>query len=78
MFKRRQASCVQELCQKKPVVLSGEVEADEVYITVGHKGHPEIIAREKRKGRRQKLRGKRGRGTLAGEKPPVLGMPRQW
>jgi hypothetical protein len=26
------------------------------------------------KGRRQKLRGKRGRSTLEGEKPPVLGM----
>ena len=54
--------------------MSGEVEADEVYITAGHKGHPEIVVREKRKGRRRKLRGKRGRGTLAGEKPPVLGM----
>jgi len=54
--------------------LSGEVEADEVYITAGHKGHPEIVAREKRQGRRRRLRGKRGRGTLAGEKPPVLGI----
>jgi hypothetical protein len=27
-----------------------------------------------RKGRRRKLRGKRGRGTLEGEKPPVLGL----
>lgn len=50
------------------------MEVDEVYITAGHKGHPEIVAREKRKGRRRKLRGKRGRGTLEGEKPPVLGM----
>lgn len=58
-------------------MLSGEVEADEVYITAGHKGHPKIIALEKRKGRRRKLRGKRGRGTLAGEKPPVLGMIRR-
>ena len=32
------------------------------------------MARLGRKGRRRKLRGKRGRGTLEGEKPPVLGM----
>jgi transposase-like protein len=54
--------------------LSGKVEADEVYITAGHKGHPAIVASENRKGRRRKLKGKRGRGTLAEEKPPVLGM----
>jgi len=54
--------------------LSGEVEADEVYITAGHKGYPAIVASENRKGRRRKLKGKRGRGTLAEEKPPVLGM----
>jgi len=45
-----------------------------VYITAGHKGHPEVVARLGRKGRRRKLRGKRGRGTLEGEKPPILGM----
>lgn len=32
------------------------------------------MASKKRKGRRRKLKGKRGRGTLAEEKPPVLGM----
>jgi transposase-like protein len=45
-----------------------------VYITAGHKGHPAIVASKNRKGRRRKLKGKRGRGTLAEEKPPVLGM----
>jgi transposase-like protein len=45
-----------------------------VYITAGHKGQPEVVARLGRKGRRRKLRGRRGRGTLADEKPPVLGM----
>lgn len=60
--------------KKKPVELSGEVETDEVYITAGHKGYPAIVASKKRKGRRRKLKGKRGRGTLAKEKPPVLGM----
>ena len=54
--------------------MSGEVEADEVYITAGHKGSPAIGASEKRKGRRPKLKGKRGRGTLAEAKPPILGM----
>ncbi len=33
-----------------------------------------MVAREGRRGRRRKLRGKRGRGTLAEEKPPVLGL----
>ncbi len=50
------------------------METDEVYITAGHKGQPAVVFGLGRKGRRRKLRGKRGRGTLAGEKPPVLGM----
>jgi 4-hydroxy-3-methylbut-2-enyl diphosphate reductase IspH len=53
---------------KKPVQLKGEIETDEVYITTGHKGHPELVARLGRKGRRRKLRGKRRRGMLAEEK----------
>jgi transposase-like protein len=32
------------------------------------------VAKAGRKGRRRRLKGKRGRGTLAGEKPPVLGL----
>jgi len=54
--------------------LSGEIECDEVYIVAGHKGHPEAVAQQGRRGRRRRLKGKRGRGTLDGEKPPVLGM----
>ena len=54
--------------------LTGEIEADEVYIVAGHKGRPDIVAQAGRKGRRRRLKGKRGRGTLAGEKPPVLGL----
>jgi transposase-like protein len=54
--------------------LSGEVEADEVYLVVGHKGHPEIVAKLGRAGRCRRLKGKRGRGTLADEKPPILGL----
>ena len=60
--------------EKKPVQLSGEIEADEVYIVAGHKGLPAEVAKAGRKGRRRRLRGKRGRGTLAGDKPPVLGL----
>lgn len=54
--------------------MSGEIEADEVYIVAGHKGHPEIVAKLGREGRRRRLKGKRGRGTLADEKPPILGL----
>jgi hypothetical protein len=54
--------------------LSGEVEADEVYVVAGHKGHPEIVAELGREGRRRRLKGKRGRGPLADEKPPILGL----
>jgi len=45
-----------------------------VYLIAGHKGRPDIVAQEGRKGHRRRLRGKRGRGTLADEKPPVLGL----
>jgi transposase-like protein len=45
-----------------------------VYIVAGHKGRPDIVAPEGRTGRRRRLKGKRGRGTLADEKPPVLGL----
>jgi transposase len=54
--------------------LSGEIEADEVYVVAGHKGHSEIVAQLGRAGRCRRLKGKRGRGTLADEKPPVLGL----
>ncbi len=54
--------------------LSGEVECDEVYVVAGHKGNPEAVARKGRSGRRNRLRGAPGRGTLEKEKPPVFGM----
>jgi len=40
----------------------------------GHTGHPEIVAQQGRAGRRRRLKGARGRGTLATEQPPVFGM----
>jgi transposase len=42
--------------------------------TSGRQGHPEIVAEQGRLGRRRRLQGKPGRGTLAGEKSPILGM----
>ncbi len=56
------------------MTLSGEVESDEVYVTAGHKGHPIIVRNLGREGRRRRLKGQRGRGTLALEKPPILGL----
>ena len=40
----------------------------------GHKGQPKIVKDEKRKGRRRRLKGKGGRGTMKKERPPVFGM----
>jgi transposase-like protein len=56
------------------VTLSNEVECDEAYVIAGHKGHPEAVKKKGRKGRRRQLKGKRGRGTLEKERPPVFGM----
>jgi len=64
-----------EVAERKPKNrLSGEVECDEVYVVAGHKGHPSAVMRQGRKGRRNRLKGARGRGTLAGEKPPIFDM----
>jgi transposase-like protein len=54
--------------------LTGDVEGDEVYIVAGHKEQPSKVVKAGRKPRRRRLKGKRGRGTLAGDKPPVLGL----
>lgn len=50
------------------------MEADEVYLVAGHKGQPEQVAKQDREPRRRRLKGHRGRGTSASEKPPVLGL----
>jgi len=63
------------IVRRKPeVTLSGEVECDEVYVVAGHKGHPEAVRKKGRLGRRRRLKGQPGRGTLEKEKPPILGM----
>jgi transposase-like protein len=54
------------------VVLSGDVEFDELYVVAGHKGNPEAVRAKGRKGRCNRLKG--GRGTLEKEKPPIFGM----
>jgi transposase len=56
------------------VILSNEVECDEAYVVAGHKGQPEVVKNKGRKGRRNRLTGKGGRGTLYKERPPVFGM----
>lgn len=63
------------IVQKKPeVVLDEEVEMDEVYIVAGFKGQPDKVAQKQRKGRRRRLKGNPGRGTLEKEKPPIIGI----
>ena len=59
--------------QPEPV-LSGDVECDEVYVVAGHKGFPDAVKKQGRRGRRRRLKGARGRGTLEKEKPPIFGM----
>lgn len=54
--------------------MSGVVECDEAYLVAGQKGQPEKVAEAGRKPRCRRLKGARGRGTLATEKPPVFGM----
>ena len=61
------------IAKRRPQVsLNGVVECDEVYVVAGHKGQPAKI--KNRQPRRNRLRGARGRGTLAKEKPPIFGM----
>jgi transposase-like protein len=48
--------------------------APETYIIAGHKGQPTKVKATGRPPRRRRLKGKRGRGTSADEKNPVLGL----
>ena len=54
--------------------MSGDIECDEVYVVAGHKGQPDKVRQQGRRGRRRRLKGQRGRGTAAKEKPPIFGM----
>jgi transposase-like protein len=62
------------VARKPAVTLDEAVECDEVYVVAGHKGHPAAVRKKGRKGRRNRLKGARGRGTLEKEKPPIFGM----
>ncbi len=42
--------------QPEPV-LSGDVECDEVYVVAGHKGFPDAVKKQGRRGRRRRLKG---------------------
>jgi len=59
-------------------MLSNAVECDEAYVIAGHKGPPEVVQNKGRQGRRRRLQGKGGRGTLEQERPPVFGMMPQY
>ncbi|MEZ4683688.1 MAG: transposase [Caldilineaceae bacterium] len=48
--------------RRQPPLLTGEVEFDEVYLVAGHKGHPATVCDLGREGRRNRLKGARGRG----------------
>ena len=50
------------------------MESDEVYVVAGHKGQPDRVRASGRRGRRRRLKGARGRGTQAKDKPPILGL----
>jgi transposase-like protein len=56
------------------VMLSNAVECDEASVRAGPKGPPEVVQNKGRQGRRRRLQGKGGRGTLEQERPPVFGM----
>lgn len=56
------------------VKLEDTVEYDEVYVIAGHKGNPVAVLKKGREGRRNRIRGARGRGTLEKEKPPIFGI----
>ena len=54
--------------------ISQEYEVRSSDVIAGHKGRPDKVLEKGRKGRRNRLKGARGRGTLAKEKPPIFGM----
>src|SRR3954453_12718525 len=64
----------QGIIERRPEpALAGEVECDEVSVVAGPKGNPEAVRNQGRAGRRRRLKGERGRGTLAQEEPPIFG-----
>ena len=65
----------QGIVAKTPdVVLSGDVEFDELYVVAGHKGNPEAVLSKGREGWRNSDERGRGRRHLEKEKPPIFGL----
>jgi transposase-like protein len=56
------------------VTRSHTVEGDEADVVAGHRGPPEVVQHKGRQGRRTRLTGTCGRGTVDKERPPVFGM----
>ena len=56
------------------MTLSNEVECDGAYVIASHKSQPAMVKIKGRQGRRRRLQGKCGRGTLEKERSPVFGM----
>jgi ISXO2-like transposase domain len=73
MCNRWRHHCVKGSSKKPTVTLSHEVECDETSVVAGPKGQPEVVKNQGRPGRRNRLKGQRGRGTLHNERPPVFG-----
>jgi hypothetical protein len=61
-------------CAKKPARVSGAVECDVVSVGAGHTGCRANVRAQGRQGRRCRVEGSRGLGTLVQEKPPIGGM----
>ena len=55
------------------MTLSNEVEGNEAYMFVVHKGQPEIVKSKKRQDRRCQLKDKSDRSTMEKDGPPVFG-----
>src|SRR5882724_8944266 len=64
----------QRTAPKKPARVSGAVECDVVSVGAGHTGCRANVRAQGRQGRRCRVEGSRGRGTLVQEKPPIGGM----
>jgi len=54
------------------------IEADEVYIVAGHKGHLALVKQQGHKGRRCQLRSARGRGHLGYRKTTGVRLGTAW
>src|SRR5262245_49979274 len=61
-------------CAKKPARVSRAVKCDVVSVGAGHTGRRANVRAQGRQGRRCRVEGSCGRGTLVQEKPPTGGI----